>query len=128
MTRRATPAPCPDDHIVAPRIAGTTQYSHGTFTVEGAGADIWGNSDQFRYVYQQVTGDIDIRAHVVSLENTNAWAKAGLMLRETPAANAAHTSLVVTGANGTLFFQRATTGDVTSGPPAGGGVAPVLGG
>jgi hypothetical protein len=47
------------------------------------------------------------------------------MLRDTLAANAAHTSLVVTGANGTLFFQRATTGDVTSGPPAGGAGAPL---
>ena len=41
----------------------------GTFTVDGAGVDIWGTTDQFQYVYQQVTGDIDIIARVVSLEN-----------------------------------------------------------
>jgi len=125
VTSTAPPAPWTAADIGSPAIAGSTQYSNGTFTVDGAGADIWGTSDQFRYVYQQFTGDIDIRAHVVSLENTNAWAKAGLMLRDTLAANAAHTSLVVTGANGTLFFQRATTGDVTSGPPAGGAGAPL---
>jgi len=121
----AVPAPWTTADIGAPAVAGSAQYSNGTFTLDGAGADIWGTSDQFRYVYQQFTGDIDIRAHVVSLENTQQWAKGGLMLRETLAANAAHTSLVVTAANGTLFFQRATTGDVTSGPPAGGAGAPL---
>ncbi|HEY3157891.1 MAG TPA: Ig-like domain-containing protein [Vicinamibacterales bacterium] len=121
----APPAPWTAADIGAPALAGSTQYSNGTFAIDASGADIWGTSDQFRYVYQQFTGDIDIRAHVVSLENTQPWAKGGLMMRETLAANAAHTSLVVTGANGTLFFQRATAGDVTSGPPAGGAGAPL---
>ena len=125
VTGTAPPAPWTAADIGAPALAGATQYSNGTFTIDASGADIWGTSDQFRYVYQQFTGDIDIRAHVVSLENTQPWAKGGLMMRETLAASAAHTSLVVTGANGTLFFQRATTGGVTSGPPAGGAGAPL---
>jgi len=125
VTGTAPPAPWTAADIGAPALAGATQYSNGAFTIDASGADIWGTSDQFRYVYQQFTGDIDIRAHVVSLENTQPWAKGGLMMRETLAANATHTSLVVTGANGTLFFQRATTGGVTSGPPAGGAGAPL---
>src|SRR6185503_8903667 len=46
--------------IGAPAIAGSTQYAGGTFTVEGAGVDVWDTSDQFRYVYQPFTGDIEI--------------------------------------------------------------------
>ena len=105
--------------IGAPAVAGSTQYASGTFTVEGAGVDVWDTSDQFRYVYQPFTGDIEITSRVVSLENTDEWAKAGVMIRETLAANAVQTSLVVTPAHGTNFYRRLTPGALTQPGPVG---------
>ena len=51
------------------------------------GADIWGTSDQFRYAYQQRTGDFDISVRVESLTQADLYSKAGLMARESLAAN-----------------------------------------
>jgi len=47
------------------------------------GSDVWYISDEFRYAYKVLSGDGSITARVVSVENTNDWAKAGVMIRET---------------------------------------------
>jgi regulation of enolase protein 1 (concanavalin A-like superfamily) len=124
VTTSGLPAGWTAADIGAPTIAGTTQYAGGAFTVEGAGVDVWDTSDQFRYVYRPFTGDIEITSRVVSLENTDAWAKAGVMIRETLAATAVQTSLVVTPAQGTNFYRRLTTGAVTQPGPVGPAGAP----
>ena len=54
--------------VNAPTLAGATSFVNGTFTVTGAGADIWGTSDQFRFAYRQVTGDVDVVAKVASAD------------------------------------------------------------
>jgi hypothetical protein len=51
----------------------------GTFTVAGAGADIWGVADAFAYVSQPIAGDIQIVARVRP-QNTASWRR--LMLRD----------------------------------------------
>ena len=54
--------------------------ANSLFTVKGSGADIWGTSDQFRFVYQTLSGNGSITAKVTSQTNSNAWAKAGVMI------------------------------------------------
>src|ERR1051326_5524287 len=44
------------------------------------------------------------------MENTNAWAKAGVMIRETLAANSADAVMALTPGNGAVFFGRPTAG------------------
>jgi hypothetical protein len=62
-------------------LVGSAVDDNGTFTVRGAGADIWGTSDAFRLVYQfDLTGTVSAR--VISETDTNPYAKAGLMLRQ----------------------------------------------
>lgn len=87
-------------------------YAHkGVYTVVGAGKDIWNNSDQFRYVYQPINGDVEIIARVYDLqENIDNWAKAGVMVRETLAANSKHAFALLSSANGTNFQSRINTG------------------
>lgn len=46
------PDPWTATDIENPAIAGSTTWSNGIFTVEGAGADVWGTSDQCQFVYQ----------------------------------------------------------------------------
>jgi regulation of enolase protein 1 (concanavalin A-like superfamily) len=91
-------------------MAGSTSYGAGTFTVNGGGADIWGSSDQFNYLYQPLTGDLTITARVASQQNTDNWAKAGVMIRETTAANSTYVFMMVTPANGVNMQYRPTTG------------------
>ncbi len=53
----------------------------GTTFVRGGGADIWGTHDTFNYLTQSVHADAgEIVARVLSLENTNTFAKAGVMM------------------------------------------------
>ena len=52
-----------------------------TFAVDGAGADIWGTADAFRFAFRPVIDDSQIVARVVSQTSTHPFAKAGVMLR-----------------------------------------------
>src|SRR6185436_16550691 len=59
-------------------------------------------------------GDGQIVARVTGLTNTNTYAKAGLMWRETTAAGAVHVILDVRPTGDIEFMSRATTGGETS--------------
>src|SRR2546423_14518814 len=61
---------------------GQSAADGGTFTVVGSGADIWGASDAFRFHAQPISGDGTITARVTGIGDTNGWAKAGLMIRD----------------------------------------------
>ena len=66
---------------------GSSTYAAGTYTVTGSGADIWGNADQFQYLYRTMTGDGRLTARVMSPTQTphqQCPAKAGVMIRESP--------------------------------------------
>ena len=91
-------------------MAGSASYNAGTFTVNGGGTDIWYSSDQFNYLYQSLTGDLTITAQVASQQNTASWAKAGVMIRETTAANSTYVFVMVTPANGVNMQYRPVTG------------------
>src|SRR5262249_51611526 len=82
------PTPWLSSDIGAPALTGSAAYATGVFTVGAAGLDIWGAADQFRFVYQSLTGDGEIVAQVTALQPTDPWAKAGVMIRETLAADA----------------------------------------
>jgi regulation of enolase protein 1 (concanavalin A-like superfamily) len=99
--------------IGSPRLAGSWSLSGGTHTVRGAGGDIWDSADQFHFVYQIVTGDVEVIARVASLQNTDSWAKAGVMIRESLAAGARHTSFFATPGNG-WSYQYRPVADATS--------------
>ena len=98
--------------IGGPSKAGsyTCNDTAGTFTVSGGGRDIWNDSDQFYFVHQPFSGDGQIIARVNSIDNTNSWAKAGVMIRETLAADSANVMTDVTAANGVSFQRRRATG------------------
>jgi hypothetical protein len=117
----ALPSPWLDQDIGAVGVAGSASDSGGTFTILGAGADIWGAADAFHFAYQSLTGDGSIVAHVTGLGATNTWAKAGVMIRETLNANSTFADAIVTSANGTAFQRRTSTGGTattTAGPAA----------
>ena len=97
------PAPWAGADVGAPALAGSSSYANGVFTVNGAGADIWGSADQFQFVHQTLTGDGQIIARVTAEENTDPWAKAGVMIKQSATAGAPYALLAVTPANGTAL-------------------------
>ena len=110
ITLLALPSPWKSRDIGSPGAAGSAVYGNGTFTVTGSGGDIWDTSDQFRYVYQTASGDCQITARVASLQNVNAWSKAGVMVRETLNANSTFAMMVMTASNGACFQYRTSAG------------------
>ena len=76
------------------------------FVLEAAGKDIWDTQDAFHYLYQFATGDVEITARVTSLDNTDPWAKAGIMFRNGLSANAQNVMMLFTEAGRWSFQHR----------------------
>lgn len=110
--------------IGGPAIAGSVQYGNGTYTIRAAGVDIWGTSDQFHFVYRQVTGDVDITARVASLQAVDPWSKAGVMIRETLTGGSRHAFAHATPANNYFLTRRFNISDVSSTTAAASGGSP----
>ncbi|MFC1637356.1 hypothetical protein ACFL5Z_21255, partial [Planctomycetota bacterium] len=66
--------------------------------------------DEFHFAYKTLTGAGSITARVVSVQNTNAWAKAGVMIRETLDADSRHAFACITPNNGVASQGRVETG------------------
>ncbi|MCC5841199.1 MAG: PKD domain-containing protein [Opitutales bacterium] len=109
-----------------PTLPGDATFdtATGTFSVSASGHDIWGTSDAFHFVYLPLEGDGEITARVASLTNPHGWAKAGVMIRESLAANSRHASTFVTPSNGVAFQRRVSTGGSSAGTTLGGHSAP----
>ena len=108
------PSPWLDQDIGAPTAIGSASWSGGTFTSNGAGSDIWNFDDHFHFVYQILSGNTTILARVASVQNTDPWAKAGVMIRETLAPGSKHAMMTLTSANGLAFQRRPTTGGASA--------------
>ena len=106
-------------------LAGSANVVSGTWTIDASGANIWTTSDEFRFAYQQVSGDVDIRVRVASLENVDDWSKAGVMIRESLAANSRNAFMLVTPAGTRAFQRRSSTGGSTTRTTGVAGTAPV---
>ena len=104
-------------------VAGSQALSGATWTVQGAGADIYGSADAFHFVWQTLGGDGTVSAHITSQTNTNAWAKAGVMLRAGTSPGAPFYAALVTPGNGFFVEYRiAQGGSVTRGTKVTGAV------
>ena len=103
---------------------GSASGDTGLFTVEGAGADVWGTADAFRYVYTTLSGNGSITTRVTSEEYVNDWTKAGVMIRETLTAGSRHAYMLVSPGKGLAFQRRVSTNGSSLSTAAGLGKAP----
>ncbi len=124
INKLSLPAPQQAADIGAPAIKGATSYSQGVYSVHAGGVDIWATSDQFHFVYQPMTGDGEVIAHVRSLTNSNEWAKTGVMIRETLSADSRHAFALLSAANGYRFQCRIDPAGITQSTAGTAGVAP----
>jgi len=92
-------------------VGGFTEEPAGTYTMTASGTDIWDPSDQFHFAYKEISGAVSIQAQVLSVGQTDDWAKAGVMIRDTLDPNSAHAMMAITPANGVWFGRRSATGN-----------------
>jgi len=108
-TSQAVPAPWVDQDVGSVGLAGHASYSSGTFTVSGAGAQIYGSTDAFHFVYQPLGGDGSIVARVVSLQGGSGYVAAGVMIRNTLDPASANAKTADWRTYGTIYFDLRTT-------------------
>ena len=89
---------------------GFVETSPTTIVMNGTGTDIYNATDEGRFVWRQLTGDGSITARVDSLANTNAWAKAGVMIRESLDPGSSWAYSLMSSTNGAHFQARLTGG------------------
>ena len=85
--------------IGSQRPAGQTVTADTGFDVSSATGDIWDLADDFRFVYQAISGDFDMRVRIEGFTGAAFWSKAGLMVRE---------DLSEFGANGFMVATRSS--------------------
>jgi len=110
--------------IGSPGIPGSASEAAGVWTVEGSGADIWGGNDAFHYVYRPMEGNGIMKVNLTSMTITDPWAKVGVMIRETLAANSKHAMIATTGSKGCQFVWRENTGGDSYDETTGGQIVP----
>lgn len=72
-----------------PAIAGSTLPLGPGYRLHAGGADIWRQRDEFHFAALEQTGDFDATVRVASHTLSHPCAKAGLMVRDSLAENAA---------------------------------------
>ena len=103
--------------IGAVGASGTASGSGAGFTVTGAGADIWGTADAFRFAYEMLSGDGSIVAKVSAVQNIASWTKAGVMMRETLAPGSPQALMLVSAAKGLAFQRRVAANGLSTSTP-----------
>jgi len=84
--------------------AGSARFTADTVTVRGSGMDMSGATDSGYYVYQTVEGDAQIVARLAALQQTDRYAKGGLMIRAATDPVVPY-AMVLAQAGGGLRFQ-----------------------
>ncbi|MFP2904712.1 hypothetical protein ACLESD_06575 [Pyxidicoccus sp. 3LFB2] len=91
---------------------GVSDSSAGVITMTSTGDDISGTADGFGFVYRSLSGNGEVLARVASQGSatSDAWAKTGVMIRESLAAGSRHAFMGLTPGNGARFKFRDVTG------------------
>jgi TolB protein len=106
------------DHGDVGRVshAGSASYDRasGTYTIAGAGANVWANRDAFHYVWRKMKGDFILTARgALQGKGVEAHRKFGWMIRSSLDSSAAHASAVVHGDGLTSLQFRRVAGGTT---------------
>jgi hypothetical protein len=89
-----------------PYFGSFVEAPAGTYTMTAGGADIWSTADGFHFAFKEVSGAATVVAKVLSVSSTDAWAKTGVMIRDSLDPNSTHAMVVVTPGNGAAMQYR----------------------
>ena len=105
---------CADIGSPLPAGGQSLNTGTGTWTITAGGADITGTADQFHYVWQTLSGDGSVSAHVASQTNSSSNAKAGVMLRASTDPGAPNYAVLVSPGAGIKVQVRSVQGGTTT--------------
>ncbi|RYZ25936.1 MAG: hypothetical protein EOP49_44005, partial [Sphingobacteriales bacterium] len=103
---------------------GNSGFLNGQFVVTDYGGVIDNSADSLHYVYVPFTGDATIVARVTSQSSASSQSRAGVMMRESLASNAANVLMSVTPTSGAVFSWRSVAGGGSVHPSYAGVAAP----
>jgi sulfur relay (sulfurtransferase) complex TusBCD TusD component (DsrE family) len=113
ITVMGLPAPWQTTDIGKVGVTGSASMSNGLYTVQGAG-NISGTTDNFRFVYQPLSGDGEIKVRLNSVGNTGTSGRIGVMIRESLTSGSKYAWMGIS-PDGTFRWQRrSNTGGSTS--------------
>lgn len=110
----SSPSSWSSAEIGAVGAAGSSSTAGSEITVAGAGSDIWGAADAFHFAQRTWAGDGQFIVRVEDMDATHAWAKAGVMFRESLSPGAANAFVYLTPINGAGFQARSASGGATT--------------
>ena len=90
-----------------PQMNGSVFYhtENQEYTIEGCGTSMWGNNDQFHYLWTSIQGDFIVRANVEFMnEGGDAHRKVGWIIRNNFRAGSPHVNAAIHG-NGEASLQ-----------------------
>jgi hypothetical protein len=107
------PPPWQTADIGNPGIAANATFSNNVYYVQGAG-NISGSADNFRFLYQGLSGDGEIRAQISSMQSAGNGGVLGMMIRESLTSGSCYALLGIS-PSGTFRWQRRTNTNGGSG-------------
>ena len=114
----ANAAPWASSDIGTPGGSGAAYTNGTTATVIASGESLVSSTaDELHFLYKPLTGNGEVIARVASLEDLGQYTRAGVMFRESLAANSKYASVVyqpASGGQGTDFLYRSGTSGGTS--------------
>jgi regulation of enolase protein 1 (concanavalin A-like superfamily) len=100
-----TALPLATVNIGGAAAASSFSSTNGVMSVSTSGYDIGGTADQCAFSYQMRTGDFDLSLQLSGLVASDAWAKAGLMARESLDMNCRFAATLATPSICGAFFE-----------------------
>jgi hypothetical protein len=100
------PAGWQSEDIGSVRHPGSARFVAGQFQVSGGGTNILADSDSFHFVFRTAQDSAEIVTRITQVQFTHSWARGGLMMRESLAADSRHVLLAVTPARGGMVQWR----------------------
>src|SRR5262249_4633600 len=70
------PARGASEDVGSVREPGSADFNRGVFRVRGMGTNVLADGDSFQFVCKRVTGESEIVARVLHVQNTDPWAQA----------------------------------------------------
>jgi hypothetical protein len=118
LTVTGLPAPWQTADIGSVGLAGSATESGGAYTVKGAGK-IASTADSFRFVYQTLSGDGEIKLQITSAQNTGTGGRIGVMIRESLTSKSKYAFMGVSPGCTFRWQRRSGTGGSTSSTTSG---------
>ena len=98
------------------KLSGRMLYDKpsDTYTLTGAGTNMWGTNDEFFMAWRKENGDFSLSARIAFVgDGVNAHRKIGLIIRETLQGDARYADVCVHGDGLTSLQYREKTGGMT---------------